>query len=250
MNVKLLLFSISIILIASCKKVEGPGGTSSINGIVMGMNHESAKAEVTEIIFTNGLQVEHGDYFLLNTPNSNNFYYVWYDNPTWISNGDPMLSGRIGIKVEFNYTDSNTAIADSTLSALGNYSGGDFSFELINDVLILTNTEMGEVPDADEVTSPFEFNIVDQGKNSELNQSMPLVDEKVYLVYGSGDYSSDDVRTGVNGEFQFTGLTKGDYSVYVISKDTINGGSEKIEVEISIADKKSVNDIGTINVIY
>lgn len=249
MKLNLLFISIAVTLLASCKKAEGPGGTSSINGIVVSKNHGSAKAEITEIIFTNGLQVEHGDYFLLNTPNSDKYYYVWYDNPTWISNGDPMLLGRIGISVEFNYSNSNTAIADSTLTALNNHTAGDFSFELLNDVLILTNTEMGEVPDADEVTSPFEFNIADQGKNSSLEPSTPLIDEKVYLVYGNNDYYDDDTRTGVNGEFQFPGLTKGDYTVYVISKDTLNGSSKKIEVAVSITSNKSENDAGTISVI-
>jgi len=246
-NGTLFLMILSIAFV-SCKK-EGPGGTSSIQGIVMSSNHVDAEAEITEITFTNGLEVEHGDYFLLNSTNSDDYYYVWYDNPTWVTNGDPLLNGRTGIKVEFNYSNSNTEIADSTLSALGNYTNGNYTFQQINDVIILTNTGLGNVPDADKVTSPFEFNIANQGKDAQLNDALPYVDEQVYIKYGDNEYTNDDVRTGINGEFQFTGLAKGSYTVFVYSKDTLNGGVEQVSLSVDISANKSINDLGTFNII-
>ena len=45
-------------------------------------------------------------------------------------------------------------------------------------------------------------------------------DLDVYLIYGDNETYNDRVRTGPNGDFEFTYLTKGTYSVYVYSKDS------------------------------
>ena len=104
-----------IILVAlftiACNKDEGPGGTSTIKGKLVGVNHGFGEAEVTQVLFTNGTEVEHGDYWLLNSPSTNNYFYIWYNNPIWVTSGDPFLSGRIGREVDFNYYDSNLQIA-------------------------------------------------------------------------------------------------------------------------------------------
>ena len=111
----LILLTISII---SCKKIEGPGGTSAIRGTVKGSSYKAGKHEVLQIICTAGAELEHGDYWLLNTGDPTKQYYIYYTNPSWISNADPQLQGRIGIMVSFNYSDSNTDIANNTLTAI------------------------------------------------------------------------------------------------------------------------------------
>lgn len=250
MKLNLLIFFAGFSLLTACNKNEGPGGTSVIRGMVMGSDHEFGKAEVTEIIVTNGLQIEHGDYWILNTPGNGEYFYIWYDNPDWVSEGDPGLSGRTGIPVEFNYSDSNTEIAEKTAEALNNSAGANFTISVINDVISITTNQTGIVPDADEVTSPFEFNIAEQGENGTLSEVTPMIDERVYIVYGEEEYYSDETRTGPDGEFQFAGLTRGDYTIYVVSKDTITGGNEKIEAKVSITDKKSEIDAGTIKIYH
>jgi hypothetical protein len=244
--------ALAIFLVTSgCNKEAGPGGTSSITGYVNGKDHQFAQAEITEIIFTAGSEVEHGDYWILNTPNNGTQYYVWYDNPTWISNGDPQLAGRTGIPVSFNYSDSNSEIADNTLNALNAVLTPDFSMSLTNDVLILTNTSSGYVPDANNMISPFEFNIADQGSDATLSTSTPSIDEHVYLVYGANKNYGESVKTGGDGEFRFDYLTKGTYTVYVVSKDTTTqNGAMKEAVTLEIADNKSVVSLSAINVLY
>lgn len=245
-----LIFSASLIL-SGCNKEEGPGGTSSITGTVVGKDHQSAKTEVTEIIFTAGSELEHGEYWILNTPNNGTQYYVWYDNPTWITNGDPLLSGRTGISVSFNYSDSNSEIATNTVDGLNEVLSDDFTITLNNDVLILTNKISGYVPDANNMTSPFEFNIAEQGSDAMLSTSFPIVDEHVYLVYGSNENYGESVRTGGDGEFRFDYLTKGNYTVYVISKDTITeNGIIKESVSLEIDANKTTISAGEINILY
>ena len=61
-----------IILLPSCKKIEGSGGTSAINGNLSGRtynvsNVNDAEQELTHITIPNGNTIEDGDYILLNT---------------------------------------------------------------------------------------------------------------------------------------------------------------------------------------
>lgn len=214
------------------------GGTSSISGQVLGSEFSFAEQEITEVIISSGNTVEHGDYWVLNTESTAAYYYIWYDNPTWTSNGDPGLNGRIGVPVTYNYSDSNTEIATNTADAI-NAATTAFDIEILNDILRITAVVAGDVPDADKITSPFEINIENQGKNNVSLSQSPVIDEKVYIKYGTSTFSNDDVRTTENGQFHFTGLTKGRYEVFVFTKDTLTDQLSTISQQITISDKKA-----------
>ncbi len=235
----------------SCNKHEGPGGTSNIEGVVMGTEFEPAKNEITEIIFTPGVDLEHGDYFVLNAPVGGTYYYIWYDNPTWITDGDPNLAGRTGIAVPFNYSDSNVDIATNTAASISDSTGSDFTIVLNNDVLTLSNNLSGEVPDANNMTTNFEVNIQSQGEDELWGESLPLANAKVYIVYGSDNVYGDEVQTGGDGDFRFSALLKGTYTVYVISQDTIIPTTTFKESVVVMIDKNretySVGEIGMIH---
>lgn len=238
---------ISSLLVLSCNKEEGPGGTSSMQGTIFSTNHEYARSEETEVFFTNGLEIEHGEYWILNNPVGHEQYYVYYDNPTWISEADPGLSGRMGIKVDFDYSDSNEEVAQATFDALTEAASDDFSFELNVDVIQIVNLNNGPCTDADEVSSPFEFNVIRQGRGEELGEALPAVDERVFLIYGDDEVHSETSRTGGDGQFRFSYLTEGNYTVYVMSKDTASGvGSIQMIEEVSISGKKESVEIPTI----
>lgn len=232
----------------SCNKGAGPGGTSSITGQIMEQNHSFGRGEITEIIFTNGTEVEHGEYWVLNNPAGSVQYYIYYDNPTWISEADPNLSGRTGVGVTYNYSDSNVEIAENTMAALEAAVSGSFTFELNVDVLTISALVLGDAPDADEMTSPFEININQQGNISTITESQSAVDERCYLFYGDATVASEETRTDANGMFAFDNLKKGDYRIQFISKDIVNGGDVVIEENISILENKSTNDIGVVEV--
>ncbi|MBK9190734.1 MAG: carboxypeptidase regulatory-like domain-containing protein [Crocinitomicaceae bacterium] len=242
----LVLFSVY-----SCNKTEGPGGTSAIRGTVTGKEFNPSVNEKTEIICSPGSQVEHGDFFILNAPDGNELFYVWYNNPTWISDGDPALSGRTGIVVWFNYSESNTNIATNTADAITNVAGLSFDVEVQNDILILTNKASGNVADANNMSSPFEINIADQGEDEFYGVEMPLADARVYIVYGENIGYGDDVITGGDGDYSFSNLVKGDYTLYVVSKDSLNPETTiKSSVNISISDNKSIVEAPVIKCLY
>jgi len=249
MNIKIILFAVVLgVAFVSCNK-EGEGGTSVIKGIIIGQDYSDQRSEVTEIIMTNGLEVEHGDYWLLNSPNTDSYFYIWYNNPTWVTNGNPSLNGRTGISVAFNYSDSNTDIATNTLNAILSASNL-FDIELFNDILRITNIEQGDTPDANEVTSPFEINIDIQGEDKTLGEKVELIDEKIYITYGQNEVYNDEDQTGQNGAFQFTNLTKGVYVIHTFTKDANSGEKIEVKYETTISENKSVVDLGVLDVLF
>ena len=164
---KKILYIISftaLVLSSACKKIEGPGGTSAIRGQVVGSTSEEGESEITQVICTAGIELEHGDYWLLNTSDPNKLYYVYYDNPTWISASDPQLQGRIGIMVSFNYSDSNIEIAEKTRLALLAVGGANYNITLSSDILTITDLGQVNVPDADNGTTNFAIDVANNGE--------------------------------------------------------------------------------------
>ncbi|MCJ8289958.1 MAG: hypothetical protein HRT58_09870 [Crocinitomicaceae bacterium] len=258
-----ILASILTVGFTSCKKVEGPGGSSSITGTLKGKTIQgssgSAKFEVTHVITThaNGVDgsiLDNSDYFLLNTPNGGTYYYVWYENTNFLGQ-DPNLAGRTGIKVTYSNSESNVSIATNTLTAIQSMASADFSASRVGDIITLTNLEIGEVPDADEVNTPFIVDVATQGKSvtgsSSLSAEALVADERIYIIYGDEDFYSESVRTDENGMFQFNGLTRGDYLVYAFSIDTLSstGQMTRSELSASITGKKQVVDAGQLMIV-
>jgi hypothetical protein len=239
-----------LVSLTACKKDAGSGGTSSVAGNVSGRVYSgnsgsSAEKEVTQITIPDGSDIADGEYLLLNTPNNGLYYYVWFK---WTSGvqPDPFLAGRIGIQVDFDFTQNNLTVATNTAAAIQAAVGTDFTVTINNDIITLTNNLAGEVPDADELTSNILVDIENQGESAVGGSSSyvegPIVDERVYLIYGDEDYYSESVRTDANGDYQFKGLNRGTYRVYAFSGDTLNPGGmlQQVEVSSEIANKKEV----------
>lgn len=249
----------SLSVLTSCKKEAGDGGTSAISGKVSGKmysnnNNSEAEKEVTQIIVPNGSSIEDGDYILLNTPNDGNQYYIWFK---W-NNGvqpDPNLSGRIGIQVVYTFNQSNSTVAANVASALNGAASADFTVSVSNDIIIITNKAFGEVPDADELSSNILIDVQNQGKSLTISGGEfvegPIVDERVYLVYGDDTFYSEDVRTDANGHYEFKGLNRGNYKIYALSNDTtsLEGGMIMVETSVEILEKKSVVEASELYII-
>jgi hypothetical protein len=208
------------------------------------------EAEVIDITVKNGLDVEHGDYFLINGAGNNSRYYIWYNNPTWVSNGNPNLAGRTGIKVDFNYSDSNEDIAINTAAAMNAAMNADFSIVLNGDILTLTGMQHTDLVDADNGTTSFNVDVANQGKDDLYGSEIAIADEHVFLIYGDGTSYNETARTGANGEFTFDGLQVGTYKVYALTEDTITGEKTPIYKTIEISEKASINELGTFSIRY
>jgi hypothetical protein len=246
---KTILICMAATLLIACNKTEGPGGTSSITGFVKSQNHESARVEISEVLFTQGLSVEHGDYWVLNNPVGAEQFYIYYDNPTWPSESDPGLTGRTGIEISFNYSDSNVEIASNTMDGIETAASDHYTLSRNVDIVTITNKVIGETANADKVTSPFEISTTQSGKSASLESLVPAIDEKVYLIYGDKDVYGELGRTGGNGEYIFNNLTQGSYSVYCVSKDTASGSTTTISETIEITANKTVVTAGEIQIL-
>lgn len=244
-------------LLFSCKKEAGSGGTSSITGHVMGTITSNSggnpEAEVTTVTCTGGILIDDNDYWLLNSPNGN-LYYIWYDNDNWVG-GDPALSGRTGIKVDYTFSHSNTMIATNTMAALQASTGSDFTVTLLGDIVTITCNNFGSVADAEDINSPMAIDVQSQGSGGSSGPVTgvdgPMVEERVYLVYGDEAFYSESVRTDAEGFYQFKGLNKGKYHIYAFSMDTTNANGFDIQVgaDAEITKKQQVVDAGTLYVV-
>ena len=69
-------------------------------------------------------------------------------------------------------------------------------------------------------------------------------DEDVYIIYGDDVSYGNKVKSGPDGIFEFKYLRKGDYKIYVQSKDTARSsyfygsGIKTVDVSVTIGDKK------------
>ena len=77
----------------------------------------------------------------------------------------------------------------------------------------------------------------------------PLADQRVYIIYGDGQYHDDDTRTGPNGEYRFPWLRRGSYRVYAISEcDDYQNCTEGIYRTAKIEDRKDIVTVEDITV--
>ena len=248
------LISLNLLFVSnSCvKKNPGPGGTSAIKGKVIGQEFISGEVEIQQITFTGGQQIEHGDYFLLNSVTGNQHYYIYFKNPNWVSAADPGLQGRSGLEVVFNYSDSNLEIAQAVKNKLATVSLLNFNMALNQDILTLTYKQVNNIPDPDNGTTNFAIDIANQGSSHFLSPTiLPIAEKRVYICYGDEQFPSDDVKTNSQGEFIFKNLHAGSYKVYVIS-DVPTGQNiqEEVSQNVLIEVKESIKDIGTLQIYY
>jgi len=76
-----------------------------------------------------------------------------------------------------------------------------------------------------------------------IGDPYPIAEQRVYIIYGAGDYADDDTRTEPDGTFRFPWLRKGDYQVYVVSEcdpDSCDNGTQGIYASVEIGDRKEV----------
>ena len=251
----LTLCLVQLTTFTSCKKIEGPGGTSAIRGKVIGTAGSTdglGEYEIIQVTAQKGTEIEHGEYWLLNGAIGGNLYYIWYNNPTWISNGDPQLQGRTGVQVNFNYSDNNTTIAQATFDALVAAVGNDFTVTLNQDILILTSLVRQDLPDADNGNISFLVDVANQGKPDEFSSStaIGMADERVYLIYGESESFNESMKTGAGGEFTFDGLNPGKYKVYALSVDPITGEKLPVYKSVEITEKGAITNAGEIEVLF
>jgi len=87
---------------------------------------------------------------------------------------------------------------------------------------------------------------------TQLLSSYYASEEDVYIIYGDNENYDDRVKTGPDGAFEFKHLRKGNYKVFVYTKDstfTIASGTEAVYLEAEIKDKEEVVELPDFNII-
>lgn len=247
MKTTTLIFSLLLTtVIISCKKHEGPGGNSQITGQVIGVKYSTSqpRAEVTEITCFNNSDpsqtnspLYNDGYFLLNTPNGAG-YYVYFGT-------SPSINGRTGIPINLNNGASSLTVATAIKNAVTSVAGADYTATLhagSSNIVVITNNVLGEVPDAQDgiVKSKVQVDIAVQGKSlTPVSNEAPYPLEKVgvYIVYGDNGIYTKKFETDANGNYWFTGLTKGSYKLYAYTTDPLTGFDTPLERNVTISKK-------------
>lgn len=76
---------------------------------------------------------------------------------------------------------------------------------------------------------------------TKVNGEYSAQDERVYIVFGNDEIYSDDFRTDFDGRYQFEFLTKGEYTIYAMSKDSADPTSP-LKVPVSVKVKIDKNN--------
>lgn len=249
-----LILSATCLLFVSCNKGEGEGGKAIISGTITKQNISTPRPEVTEVICASGSSTSGwpipsvAAYFLLNTPNGQTDYYVWYV----ISGGgaNPNLTGRTGIQVSILGTDDNTTVATKTKNAIMTGGGADFIVQQNNDILTITSRHNGYAVDVEDWEVPFGFDVKQQGESADPGPVERGADERVYIKYGDADIYSDDFRTDYDGSYEFAGLRKGSYVIYLQSLDPDTGEDTLVQTGVTISSSKEEVIVEDINIYY
>lgn len=83
--------------------------------------------------------------------------------------------------------------------------------------------------------------------NLPIGEAYPIAEQRVYIIYGDGEYADDDTRTEPDGGFRFPWLRKGDYRVYAVSEcNDYQNCTVGVFAEASISGRKDVVKVDTI----
>lgn len=107
-------------------------------------------------------------YWLLNSANNTDLYYVWYQIG---SSTDPMISGRVGIEVVALAGDTAIEIAEKTRDAISLVLF-DFSATSLTNVVTVYNNDVGYTDVAKDGTSGFAFSVITQGQGEKVSQEI------------------------------------------------------------------------------
>ena len=211
----------AVLIITSCEKPEGPGGTGSISGSLIRHSYNddlslliSEKPAVDEDVF-----IIYGD---SDVPGDNNktglngrfsfdflrsgsytIYYLSEDTSATPDDEIPVI-----IEVDLargEQKDLGTLIQVKTLA----YNDGS---AVIGGVVKITNY-------TNESSWP----------NLEIKDISFAQEQEVYLIYGTHTFYDERTRTRYDGYFEFSRLIPGDYTVFLFSED-VTGATEMVTI--------------------
>jgi hypothetical protein len=226
-----LFFGLLTFIFIGCKKVEGPGGESTIKGTVM-------------------LKVYDVDFKVLQriVPAADENVYITFGNNDYI--GDKAVSGSNG-SFQFEYLQAGTyKVIIYSEDSVG---------EMDKKTSVAKVVTIGDSKTAD-IDTLYKIKTVnfDQGYASisgrilQLNWTKNYIDtigttvsqeRDIYLIYGDHKVFDQRYRTNFDGKYEFDYLIKGNYTMFVYSED-IYGAPEMHakKFKFKVNDQNQVTD--------
>lgn len=85
---------------------------------------------------------------------------------------------------------------------------------------------------------------MDYNGSGQLQGEFYSPEERVYLIYGDGDFYGMDTRTSFDGSYEFPYLLKGSYTVFAYSNcDTCASGTIAVKIATDISKNNSTVEL-------
>jgi hypothetical protein len=234
-------FFVSVFLMTGCKKEPGKGGRAAITGKLLAGNYYSPEAPVTS---------EDGEA-------DERVYLVYGDKENF---DDDVRTSHDG-SFEFKYLRKGTY-------KIFAYSMDPENGSLSQRVPVVRTIEIDERKQSYNLDDLIVYKDAGKGGCSSIkgkvyvrdyNSNFTVLtgqyysgDEVVYIKYGNEASYSDRIRTAYDGSFEFKNLRKGNYEVFIYSKDstqTSPSGNVPVVRSVEINAKNQNIDLGDIVII-
>lgn len=223
---------------AACKKEPGTGGKTTLSGKIMGnyyCDEDSSLLELGTPIPDERVYISYGatgeiDDDARTAPDGTFKFEFLHPGTYSLMTYSECLScptGKVVVtqEIEINKKEEEVTLSDFNVDR---YTGRGCPTE---EEKLVGPGEGGNKSIRGFVTTVYinEDNINDTiGKSGES-------DIRVYIIYGDGNLHSDDVRTSLNGEYEFKELLPGSYQVYAISEcRTLQCPSEEQPIKVNV----------------
>jgi hypothetical protein len=206
-NLLYVFMGLGILVFSGCKKVEGPGGESTIKGTLM-------------------LKVYDVDYKVLQriVPAADENVYITFGNNDYV--GDKVVSGADG-SFRFDYLQAGTykivvysedsiGSMDKKASVIKVVTLGDSKTVVLDTMYKMktVNFDQGYASVSGRIWTinwtRYYIDIIDTSYATERD---------VYLIYGDHKVFDQRYRTNYDGMYEFDNLIVGDYTMFVYSED-------------------------------
>jgi hypothetical protein len=236
-----LLISALSILILSCEKEAGTGGTSTITGKVIEKNcnssfttvySEYAKAD-QDVYIIYGDDGIYSDRTRTNYDGTFKFdylrkgkYTIYVYSKDWEQSSG---SGIVAVKKEIEITDNDAVFTTDTFEI---YESDEDTWG--------TATIVGRV-----LMQNWDANY------TYINSEYYKADENVYLIFGNDSIYTKHFSTDYNGYYRFTNLPLGNYTVYALSEDNTMQSDGKVAKKLNyVIDEAGEVVVGSDLIIY
>jgi hypothetical protein len=201
--------------------------------------HLDAKEEITTVECDTGTNCL-GKYWTISSPEGD--FYIWYDE-VGLTQTDPALPGRLGLRVVVTAADSSDTVASATQAVIN--ARPEFSVPSPGaDIIVITNVTAGSVSDASNAGSgAVSVTVTQQGINESDNPNKTGYSEiKVDLSYSdSANNVANKTATAINLSADFTTS----FLASVVTVNNVNVGNINDATDFNAGISVNVTQQGT-----